>query len=139
MYSGSVVAPAPETINVMMKSSIEMIKASIAPAIVLTGLFSGNDPLKAGIPDEATDGIEISYKDDLISFEFAALDYTASEKNQYRYKLEGFDKEWIELGNRRRVTYTDLNDGQYLLRVQAANSDGVWNEAGYSIPVRVSL
>ena len=83
-------------------------------------------------------GVDISYRDDTISFEFAALDYMAPAENQYRYKLEGFDKEWIELGNRRRVTYTDLHDGQFLLRVQAANSDGIWNEAGLSIPVRVS-
>jgi diguanylate cyclase (GGDEF)-like protein len=108
------------------------------PPIILTGLFNGNDRVTADRPVDASEGIDISYKDDVVSFEFAALDYTASEQNQYRYKLEGFDKEWIELGHRRRATYTDLNDGQYLLRVQAANSDGVWNEAGFAIPVRVS-
>lgn len=116
----------------------ELKTSSVVPLVMLTGLFSGNDPIKADSPLDESEGIEFSHKDDVISFEFAALDYTASERNQYRYKLEGFDRQWIELGNRRRVTYTDLDDGQYLLRVQAANSDGVWNEAGYSIPVRVS-
>jgi diguanylate cyclase (GGDEF)-like protein len=73
-----------------------------------------------------------------MSFEFAALDFADSAKNEYMYKLEGFDKDWIALGNRRTVTYTDLSDGNYLLRVKAANSDGVWNETGFSMPVRVT-
>jgi diguanylate cyclase (GGDEF)-like protein len=116
----------------------EIKTSNVVPLVMLTGMFSGNDPIKADTPDEEGDGVNITYKDDTVSFEFAALDYAASEKNEYRYKLEGFDAQWIELGNRRRVTYTDLNDGQYLLRVQAANSDGVWNEAGITVPVRVS-
>ncbi len=118
--------------------------AGVAPLIMLTGVFSGNEPIRTDIPDDdasrqepANQSVELSYRDDVVSFEFAALDYAAPSRNQYRYKLEGFDKEWIDLGNRRRVTYTDLDDGRYLLRVQAANSDGVWNEAGLSIPVRV--
>ena len=54
------------------------------------------------------------------------------------YKLEGVDDEWIDLGNRRRITYTDLDHGSYLLRVKAANSEGVWNEAGLALPIRVT-
>ena len=54
------------------------------------------------------------------------------------YKLEGFDKDWIDLGNRRRATYTDLNDGSYLLRVRAANSEGVWNEAGFAVQIALT-
>ena len=111
---------------------------SVVPLVALTGMFSGNDRVRADTPTDGEPGIDITYKDDTMSFEFAALDYAAPEQNQYRYKLDGFDGDWIELGNRRRVTYTDLEDGQYLLRVQASNSDGVWNEAGFSLPVRVS-
>ncbi len=110
---------------------------SQAPPLMLTGVFNGNDPLRAEPPTDAEDGIDIGHNEDSISFEFAALDYASPEHNSYRYKLEGFDREWIDLGNRRRVTYTDLNDGQYVLRVQAANSAGVWNEAGLALPVRV--
>lgn len=107
------------------------------PLIALTAITGGKDPIKAGNPNDEG-GIELSHKDDTVNFEFAALDFTDSAKNQYRYKLEGFDQDWIELGNRRIVTYTDLNDGQYLLRVQAANADGVWNEVGMTLPVKVS-
>jgi diguanylate cyclase (GGDEF)-like protein len=108
------------------------------PLIALTGFFNSKDPLKSDLPIDENEGVEISYTEDTVSFEFAAMDFADPGKNQYMYKLEGFDKDWVELGNRRRVTYTDLNDGQYLLRVKAANADGVWNDAGFSMPVRVT-
>jgi diguanylate cyclase (GGDEF)-like protein len=107
------------------------------PLIALTGFFNANDPTKADLPSD-DETVEISWKDDNVAFEFAALDFAAPEQNRYMYKLEGFDRDWIDLGNRRRVTYTDLDDGRYLLRVKAANSEGVWNEAGFTLPVSVS-
>ncbi len=112
-------------------------RAGSPPPLMLTGVFRGNEPLRAGEPIDPEEGIEIGHRDDTVSFEFAALDFAAPARNQYRYKLEGFDGEWIELGNRRRVTYTDLDAGSYLLRVQAANSAGIWNEAGLSVPLAV--
>ena len=111
---------------------------AVAPAVLLTGFFNLNDPVKSGIPEDEANGIDVTYKDEGIAFEFAALDYAAPEQNRYMYKLEGFDSEWIDLGTRRRVTYTNLDAGHYLLRVRAANSDGIWNEVGYSIPVNVA-
>ena len=95
------------------------------PLIMLTGFYNSKDRDKSDLPVDVDEGVEISYRDDTVSFEFAAMDFAAPAENQYMYKLEGFDKDWIELGNRRRVTYTDLNDGQYLLRVRAANADGI--------------
>ena len=114
------------------------IKAStVVPLIALTGFFQSGDSTKSDLPLNEEQAVEISWKDDVIAFEFAAMDFVAPQHNRYMYKLEGFDKDWIDLGNRRRATYTDLDDGNYLLRVKAANSEGVWNEAGFSIPVRV--
>ena len=123
-------------INAFHPTNVQGNKQS--PLIILTGLFNAGRPIKSDTPVNEDEGIEISYKDDVVSFEFAALDFSDSAKNQYMYKLEGFDKDWIDLGNRRNVTYTDLSDGNYLLRVKAANSDGVWNDAGFSMPVRVT-
>jgi len=108
------------------------------PLIMLTGFFTLGQPIKSDLPIDEHEGIELSHSDSSVSFEFAAMDYAAPTQNQYMYKLEGFDKDWIDLGNRRRVTYTDLDDGHYLLRVKAANSSGVWNEAGFTMPVRVT-
>ncbi len=110
----------------------------IVPPVVMTGSYDMNDPTKADLPVDENDGIELGYRDDVITFEFAALDYSAPEQNSYMYKLDGFDRDWIDLGNERRVTYTDLDAGNYLLRVKAANSDGTWNEAGFALPVSVA-
>ncbi|MEO1086890.1 MAG: ATP-binding protein, partial [Acidobacteriota bacterium] len=60
------------------------------------------------------------------SFEFAALDFTNPEKNRYAYKLEGFDKDWIDAGQRRYASYTNLDGGRYVFRVRGTNVDGVW-------------
>ncbi len=111
---------------------------SVAPLIALTGFFRGNDPVKAGLPTDENGHVDVSWKDNNVAFEFAALDFTSPQNNRYQYKLEGFDDEWIDLGTRRRVTYTDLDGGQYLLRVKAANSDGIWNEVGFTLPVSVA-
>ena len=110
----------------------------VIPLIALTGFFMSGDRARSDLPVDETETVEISWKDDVVAFEFAVMDFAAPEHNQYMYKLEGFDKDWIELGNRRRATYTDLDDGRYLLRVRAANSEGVWNEAGFALPISVS-
>ncbi len=82
--------------------------------------------------------LELSYQDNFISFEFAALDYSAPNKNQYAYMLEGFDKEWIYSGTRNYTSYTNLSGGDYVLWVKAANNDGIWNEQGIAITMHVS-
>jgi diguanylate cyclase (GGDEF)-like protein len=116
----------------------ELVSNAAIPPVILSGFFLSNDPTKAELPENFEDGIELGYRDDHVSFEVAALDFTAPAMNQYMYKLEGIDDEWIDLGNRRRITYTDLDAGNYVLRVKAANSDGVWNDVGLALPVRVA-
>ncbi|MEN6389661.1 MAG: two-component regulator propeller domain-containing protein [Syntrophomonas sp.] len=81
--------------------------------------------------------IFLSYRDDFISFEFAALDYANPTKNQYAYKLEGFDQDWHYSGTRNYASYTNLDAGDYVLRVKAANNDGFWNEEGTRIKLSV--
>lgn len=83
--------------------------------------------------------VSLSYHQNLVSFEFAALDHHSPLKNQYRYQLEGFDDDWISADAKiRRANYTNLPSGQYTLRVKAANADGVWNEQGISIGIDVT-
>jgi diguanylate cyclase (GGDEF)-like protein len=107
------------------------------PPVVLTGFLKFNQPVALDRPIWEASEIELSYRDYVVSFEFAALDYTAPEQNQYAYKLEGFDQDWIELGTLRRATYTNLDAGKYVLRVKGSNNDGVWNENGVALQVRV--
>ena len=82
-----------------------------------------------------TDQIDLSYKDNVFSLGFSALSYTTPEKNMYAYKLEGFDKEWNYVNKQHKATYTNLPAGEYVFRVKASNSDGVWNEQGASVKI----
>ena len=61
-----------------------------------------------------------------------ALDYAQPSKNQYAFKMEGFDSDWIHIGNRKYASYTNLDPGEYIFRVKASNNNGVWNEEGGS-------
>lgn len=85
-----------------------------------------------------TDKIFLSHDQDVITFEFAAMDYSAPEKNQYAYKLENFNHDWIYSGSVRTATYTNLSPGKYKFRVKASNNDGVWNEQGISIDLIIN-
>ncbi|MDA3891492.1 MAG: response regulator [Salinivirgaceae bacterium] len=87
-----------------------------------------NSPLKKAI--SLTSEISLKHFQSVITFEFTALNFTNSSKNQYAYSLEGFDPDtmgWNYIGNRRMVTFTNLNPGTYTLMVKASNNDGVWN------------
>jgi signal transduction histidine kinase/ligand-binding sensor domain-containing protein len=70
-----------------------------------------------------------------LEFHYTALSFIAPNEVEFRYQLEGFDKGWIDPGARRTAYYTNLPPGDYTFRVKAANSDGVWNEAGTSVTV----
>jgi signal transduction histidine kinase/streptogramin lyase len=82
--------------------------------------------------------ISLLYRENMFSFEFAALNYTNPEKNQYAYMLEGFDQDWIYSGTRRYATYTNLDPGKYTFRVKGSNNDGIWNVKGASIAVIIT-
>jgi GAF domain-containing protein/ligand-binding sensor domain-containing protein len=114
-----------------------------APPVYVTGLLLANEPAAVGSDAvlrrsvEVAESATLSYRDEVVSFEFAALYYAMPERVQYAYKLEGFDDDWIAAGDRRFVTYTSLPPRDYVFRVKAANADGVWNEAGASLPITV--
>ena len=108
------------------------------PPIVLTDFKKFNESVKLKTAIAETKEIKLSYKDNFFGFEFAALDYTNPKKNQYAYKLEGFDKDWIYTGTRRYASYTNLDGGTYIFRVKGSNNDGVWNEQGTSIKISIT-
>ncbi|TND00864.1 MAG: histidine kinase [Bacteroidetes bacterium] len=82
--------------------------------------------------------IVLDWKDNYISFEFTALDYAMPSKNKYQYKLEGFDDDWSPPTNNRFASYTNLPGGDYVFRVRGANSEGVWNEEGATLHIRIN-
>ncbi len=81
--------------------------------------------------------IALDYDQNVITLEFIALNYMSLEKNQYRYRLEGFEKDWSPHGYKRDVTYTNLPPGEYTFKVIASNNDGIWNTEGASLKIKV--
>ncbi|TRX20462.1 response regulator [Flavobacterium franklandianum] len=81
--------------------------------------------------------ITLSYKQSDFSFSFAALNFSRTKENQYAYKLEGFDEDWVYVGKNRYAYYTNIPPGEYTFRVKASNNDGVWNKEGTSIKIIV--
>ena len=108
------------------------------PPVVLTSLSQGGVAVDAGGAAESVTEISFSWPNNFFEFEFAALSYSQPEKNQYAYMLEGFrDETWNYIGTRRFGRYTNLPGGNYTLRLKGSNSDGVWNEEGASLSVRI--
>ncbi|MEM7351964.1 MAG: two-component regulator propeller domain-containing protein [Acidobacteriota bacterium] len=108
------------------------------PSLVVTAVSKINQPSSLGKPAFALAELELAHTDYFFSVEMAALDFTAPQENRYRYRLEGFDEDWVDLGPRRRVTFTNLDAGHYTLRLQGANNDGLWNEDGTAIRISVA-
>ena len=113
-------------------------QAGKAPGIVLTGFELFNAAAELDRPLTQIERLDLTYRDDVITFEFAALDFIDPKRNRYRYRLDGFDRDWVDIGNRRRVTYTNLEAGYYVFRAVAANSDGTWNDLGLALPVIIA-
>jgi ligand-binding sensor domain-containing protein len=84
-----------------------------------------------------TGELHLSYDHYVLSFDFAALSFVNPGKNQYAYRMEGFDREWTVAGTQRSVTYTNLDPGTYVFRVKASNNDGVWNESGANLTLKI--
>jgi DNA-binding CsgD family transcriptional regulator len=95
--------------------------------------IGGDSPLKKHISE--AEKIVLSYKQNPFTFEFAALDFHHPQKNKYAYMLEGQESDWIMLGNKRHITFSDLEPGDYTLRAKGTNNDGLWNDKGISIEI----
>ena len=115
------------------------------PAVVITGFRRGNrfetvrdtgTALHTTISE--ADSLRLSYRDDVIGFEFAALEYSAPAKNRYAYRMVGFNDDWIDAGAVRSATYTNLPPGHYSFEVRGSNNDGVWNETGASLAILIT-
>jgi signal transduction histidine kinase/ligand-binding sensor domain-containing protein/DNA-binding response OmpR family regulator len=114
------------------------------PAVAITGFRRGNryetvrdTGTVLGTTISETDSLRLSYRDAVLTFEFAALEYSAPAKNRYAYRLVGFNDEWFEAGAVRAATYTNLPPGRYTFQVRASNNDGVWNKQGTSLALLI--
>ncbi len=98
-----------------------------------------NSPLKKYIGE--TTKITLNHTQSSFTIEFTALNYTRSSRNQFSYKLEGFNNNWNDAGNNRSASYTNIKPGKYIFKVKGSNNDGVWNNtpAELEIIIKPSL
>lgn len=115
------------------------------PDVVFTELKIFNTPVNIGerfhgdvILSKSinhTSSITLSYENNAFTLGFAALHFIQPKKNQYAFKLEGYDADWNYVKNKREATYTNLNPGRYRFMVKASNNDGIWNNKASSIEI----
>jgi diguanylate cyclase (GGDEF)-like protein len=108
------------------------------PRVVLTQFLKLNMPGVEGVPEEQIERLGLSHKEDVVTLKFAALDYADPRANRYEYKLDGFDDDWVSADESRAATYTNLPGGDYVFRVRASNSDGVWSTQDLALPINVA-
>ncbi len=116
----------------------------IEPLVYITDFKLFNKAISIG-PGEIlkknlllTSELSLNYDQNFFSLEFVGINYKHSEKNQYRYILEGFDDDWIEAGMQRKVSYTNVDPGEYVFKVMASNNDGIWNNEPRSLSITVT-
>ncbi len=105
------------------------------PSVVITGFKVSNAEMKFDTAISEKKMIILDHTQKDISFDFVALDYIFPQKNQYKYRLIGFDKDWVDIKFQRYATYTNLPPGDYVFKVIGSNNDEVWNEEGAEISV----
>ncbi len=138
--TGELLFGGPNGFNVFDPSKIK--KNTYVPPITFTEYYKYNTDDEEGKPIfekgiSARDSIVLTFKDNIATLQFSALNYYNNSKNQYKYMLEGFNENWIQLGNNHTITFTNLSPDNYTLRVIGSNNDGVWNEKGTSLFVEV--
>lgn len=112
----------------------ELAENKTPPLIALTDFKIFSDSITIGGEDgllknaiNHTDKIVLDYKKSLFIFNFSSLNFRETEKNKYAYRLQGFDKSWVDAGSQRQAKYTNLDAGTYVFEVKGSNNDGVWS------------
>lgn len=115
------------------------------PLVHITGLYINNNRVDNNIPNiflnESilhTKELNLKHNQNFFSFIFTAIHLDKPEYNKYKYKLEGFDQDWIAAGNRRYTTYTNVPPGTYVFKVAASNADDVWSDQNAEIRINIS-
>lgn len=105
------------------------------PPVVITNVEIFNRGQKLSGDFSRMKTLKLGYKDTVVSFAFAALSYADPRRNQYAYKIEGLNDDWIQIGSRHEVTVSNLRPGSYVFRVKGSNNHGVWNERGAALAI----
>ncbi len=115
------------------------------PTVYITDLKIFNKSIKLNAPDgilkndiAETKEIYLDHDHNFFTLNYVGINFTSSYKNQYAYRLEGFDEKWIQVGTQRFATFTNLDPGTYVFHIKASNNDGLWNEGGTSLTIHIS-
>jgi len=123
-------------INSFIPEEVKPDTTQAKPVIVDIKLF--NKSLDRERYNSASQEVSFYYYENFISFEFAALDYKQPKNNSYKFKLDGFDKDWIYSNDNNNASYTNLPPGRYTFMLQVSNSDGVWSKETCSLKIIVT-
>ena len=110
---------------------------TVIPPVVITRFYLFEKPARMDTLITSDKKLNLNYRQNFFSFDFASLNYLFPEKNRYAYKMEGLNDDWIYSGDRHYAQYTNIDPGTYTFRVKACNNDGVWNETGISILITI--
>jgi signal transduction histidine kinase/ligand-binding sensor domain-containing protein len=142
MYFGG-----PDGFNSFYPEQLKFQQNMNKPPVIITGFRIFNKPVKVNEVHNkriilskdisVTKEITLNYRENYFSFEFVALDYTSPKNNNYAYRMEGFDDDWINCGTKREANYTNLNPGEYTFMVKGSNNEGVWNENYSSVKILI--
>lgn len=113
-------------------------KNQFIPNVVFTSFYKSKGIQKDFIDIENASEVYLNYNDYSFTIEFAALEFTNPQKNRYAYIMEGISEEWIDIGNRRFVPFSNLQSGEYTFRVKGSNNDEVWNNNPISLKIIIS-
>ena len=134
--SGSLYFGGSKGLNVISSYSIHTNQH--IPPVRFTALHVAGKPFESPIDIADLRRITLDHSTNFLSIEFAGLDYTNPKENRYRYKLEGFDTNWVEAGTQHMATYTNLPSGSYVFSVQASNNDDLWNNEGAKLEIFIT-
>ena len=115
----------------------DSIKDNAKPPVVIIQKFSKKDTTLLVESTNPLGEFIVNHDENSLSFDFLAFNFRDAEHNQYAYKMEGYDEDWIYVGSRRFASYTNLREGTYTFRVKAANNDGIWNEEGAKMVIHI--
>ncbi|HEY5102424.1 MAG TPA: two-component regulator propeller domain-containing protein [Steroidobacteraceae bacterium] len=113
----------------------QLSEHSSAPRLVLTGLEILGVPVPSATPDWLLQHVALDYRANIVSFDFAALDFTSPARNRIAYRMTGLTDHWIDLGTQHRITLTNLEAGDHILQVRAANADMIWSNAPLQLTI----
>jgi HPt (histidine-containing phosphotransfer) domain-containing protein/PAS domain-containing protein len=142
-HNGIILAGGPNGFNLIAPDNYSENRS--IPEVVITDFHLFNEKAKIGVRNSPLDKqisetkkLTLSYKQSVLTFYFAVMDFSKTDKNHYAYRMENFDRDWIYCGNRRDATYTNLDPGRYRFHVKGSNNDGVWNETGTTLELVIT-